>query len=81
MSYYLFYNGKAVSYFYPNGNGQVNDIIGFSGRSFEIFNSKEEAEERVEYFKRAIRERDDFDLKLSIKLFNIFDKIKVKERK
>jgi len=77
---YIIHNGKRpLSYFFGNGNGKVKDIIGFGWKSYFQYGSEKEAFEHIEYMKKQIRERDDFDLKLSIKLFNLFDKLKIKE--
>jgi len=79
MSYIIHNTKRPLSYFFPNGNGEVKDIIGFSWRCYNIFNTEKEALNHIEYMKGKTREREDFDLKLSIKLFKIFDKLKVKE--
>ena len=72
-------NNRPLSYFYHNSNGKVKDIIGFSFKSYFSFDSKERAEGKIENMKREIRERTDFDLKLSINLFNIFDNLSISE--
>jgi hypothetical protein len=81
MTFVITFKHKPVSYFYPNGNGGVKDIIGFSWKNYQIFDSKFDADRRIQYFKREIRAREDFDLKLSIKLGNMFDKMKIEELK
>jgi len=69
--------GLPLSYFYGNGNGRVRDMIGFAFKSYFTFETEEQALKHIEYMKQAIRERNDFDLKLSIKLFNLFDKLEI----
>lgn len=77
MSFIILYKGRPLSYFYPNGNGSVKDIIGFSFNKYMTFRTKDESEKHIEYMKNEIRKRADFDLKLSIKLGRIFERFKI----
>ena len=80
MRYLLTKQNKPLSYFWSNGNGKTTrSIIGFKFKpSYFSFNTQQEAENYIEYMKRTIRERE-IDLKLSIKLFKVFEKVKIQE--
>jgi hypothetical protein len=54
MKYSIFYRGKPLSYFHPNGNGSRTDIIGFSWKSYSFFDSYERAQVHFNYIVRSV---------------------------
>ena len=69
--------GLPLSYFYRNGNGRIRDIIGFAFKSYFTFETEEQALSHIRYMKESIRARDNFDLKLWIKLENLFERLEI----
>ena len=57
LKYVLTRNNIPLSYFYPNGNGDVKDIIGFSWNNYIIFSSRKEAEDKKESMLRQLYTR------------------------
>lgn len=79
MAYALFKNRKTpLSYFYPNSNGKVRDILGFSPRSYTTFPTRAEAEEYKAYMQTELTKRE-LELNLSVKLYKIIKALKVLE--
>jgi len=76
MAYIIHNNKRPLSYFYGNGNGRIRDILGFSNNNYFIFDTKKQAENHIKYMKKEIRNRD-IDLKLSIDLFKILNKLNI----
>jgi len=78
MAYIIHNNKRPLSYFYGNGNGRIRDILGFSNNNYFIFDTKEKAKDKIKQMKEELINRA-IDLKLSIKLYKIFERLKIKE--
>lgn len=79
---FIIHNGlRPLSYFYPNNNfcGSIKDILGFSNNNFMTFPTEAEAHNYLRYMFNQHREMIG-DLKLSIRVFNIMEKLKITER-
>jgi len=78
---YIIHNGiRPLNYFYPNNNfnGTLKDIIGFSWKNYATFPTEKEAHNHLKYLFCSHRDMIG-DLKLSIRLFNLMEKLKIKE--
>ena len=71
---------RPLSYWYPNNNfyGKTKDIIGFNKNNYFVFGSINEAQNNI---KKMFKDHTNMegDLKLSIKIFNILEKLKIYE--
>lgn len=67
--------------FYPNGNGEVKDILEFSARKYMFFGSKEEARGMIEYIKREVEENSKrYGEELYGKLISTIGKLEICEK-
>lgn len=82
MTFFIIHNKKRpLSYFYPNNNfyGKITDIIGFSDKSYITFESREEANKRIEYMFKEFNKMEG-DIKISFKVFKILESLKILKR-
>ncbi|MFA5340213.1 MAG: hypothetical protein WC332_00405 [Clostridia bacterium] len=75
------YNGKTLSYLHPNGNGTVKDIIGFSNKSYHVFEDEGGAWDYLQTMHDKIIERkDELTAGLFDKLEKVINSCKVADR-
>jgi len=70
---------RPLSYFFPNGNDRVRDIIGFSNYNFIPFYNIKEAENWIKFMKSKIRERE-MEVRCWLKICKLIDNLKIVER-
>lgn len=79
---YIIHNGKRpLSYWFPNNNfyGKVKDIIGFGFKSYFIFQTEEEANDKLKGMFNNFKDMEG-EIKLSFKIWRILEKLKVNEK-
>lgn len=81
MRYTLEYKNKPLSYLFPNGNGTVKDVIGFSSRNHFIFDDEGAAWDYLDAQHDTLIERKaDLAPGLFKKLDHIINNMSVKNR-
>ena len=77
---YIIHNGKRpLSYFFPNGNGKPKDIIGFSWKSYEIFDTEEQAQERINLLRVALNYMK-IDHELRVKINRLINDLQISKQ-
>lgn len=79
MSFIIHNGTRPLSYWHPNGNGTIKDLIGFSNDNYFIHSTKEEAENHLKYMHRSLRNMEHLNTELLLNVKAIISKLKITE--